>query len=314
MNEGIMQKEALVTVLIPAYNVEDYVEKAIRSILEQSYTRLEILLINDASTDSTLKKLRSFDDPRIRVISFEKNTQKIGAVNKVLTEATGDYICFQDADDWSQASRIEKQLAAFKEEPELGICFTNYRYEDQPSKQTYQIAQTDAGLKKEFLEFGSRNDTALSPTICATMMISKQVYQSVGGYHPYFTGRVAEDIHWIYRILKNYKGVSLPQELYFITKRADSLTGLQFSGANAKAAYSWKLLEKIIYQDIVQHVDVLDESNVDRLKAIELEACEELLGDTIRQLNKVQKTYESSKSYRLGRLLLSPLRFFGKKR
>ena len=74
----------LVSVIIPCYNVSAYVTKAVLSIIGQSYTNLEILIIDDASTDDTLTQIRSIKDDRISIFEFKQNTQKIGAVNKVL--------------------------------------------------------------------------------------------------------------------------------------------------------------------------------------------------------------------------------------
>ena len=66
----------LVSIIIPCYNVSGYVEKAVTSILNQSYNNLEIFLIDDASTDDTWQKIKSFKDARIKVIAFKENTQK----------------------------------------------------------------------------------------------------------------------------------------------------------------------------------------------------------------------------------------------
>ncbi len=300
----------LVSVLIPCYNVSEYVGKAIQSILDQTYTNLEILVIDDASTDDTLSKIQSFNDNRIRVIEFKDNTKKIGAVNEVLVEAKGDLICFQDSDDWSSNSRIEKQVEKFMQDPTLGICFTNYQYLNKKDPVFKKIAISDEELKDEFLSFGNRKEISSFPTICATMMVRKEVIDKIGGYHPYFSGRVAEDIHWIFRILKLYKGVTLEDILYYINQNERSLTGLQFMGKNAKAAYSWQLLAKIIYKDIFENTDVLDSKHSPLLKELELEACEEALVDNIQRCISTQVSYRKSYSYRIGNFILLPIRIF----
>lgn len=105
-----MNSNPLVSIIIPCYNVEAYVEKAINSILNQTYTNLEIWIIDDASTDGTLQKVNAIKDDRIRIISFKENTQKVGAVNEALQKVNGDYIAFQDADDWSEPTRVQQQL------------------------------------------------------------------------------------------------------------------------------------------------------------------------------------------------------------
>ena len=82
--------DPLVSVVIPCYNVSDYVQQAIDSILAQTYTNLEIWVVDDASTDDTLQKINSFNDKRIRVISLKENTHKVGAVNEALTKVRGE--------------------------------------------------------------------------------------------------------------------------------------------------------------------------------------------------------------------------------
>ena len=285
-------------------------EKAIDSIIRQTYTNLEIIAIDDASTDETLRKILSFNDKRITVRCFTTNTCKIGAVNEVLQKVNGEFICFQDGDDWSEPDRIEQQVQQFGNNPGLGICFTNYRYVGDKKRLPGKIALSNEELRDEFLQFGSKKNKDLSPTVCGTMMISKATLPKTGGYHRYFTGRVAEDIHWIYRILKDFKGVTIEKVLYNYRTREGSLTDVSFSGTNAKYAYSCQLLSRIIYKDVHENKDVLDPANKEELLKLELEACEEKLNDTLKFLNDTRNTYENSFSFKLGKFILKPWRLF----
>lgn len=301
-----MKGQPLVSVIVPCYNVADYIEKAVFSILNQSYRNLEIFLVDDASTDDTLAKLKAFNDKRIKILQFETNTKKIGAVNEALQQTTGEFIAFQDADDWSEAGKIEQQVKQFQLIKDLGICFTKYRHVSHILSVPVRIAQSDSELKDEFLNFGSRKLTQLAPSMCATMMITRYVLNETNGYHPYFAGRVAEDIHWVYRILKKHPGVAIDKPLYNITAREGSLTNMQFAGKNVKAAYTWQLLSKIIHKDVQEHVDLLDPSNSNELKQAELEACEEALVENIRLVGAIRSAFENSTSFRLGKTLLMP--------
>jgi len=301
-------EQPLVSVIIPCYNVSTYVDKAIRSILGQTYTNLEILIIDDASTDDTLSKIQFFNDKRIRVIVGKENTKKIGAVNEVLKKVNGDFICFQDADDWSEPTRIEKQVNQFIQTRELGICFTAYKHYGDKENIPSPISLSNEDLRDEFIDFGNKKNKHYQPTCCPSMMISRTVLKDFPGYDLYFTGRVAEDIHWIYRILKKYKGQTINEYLYNYTVRKDSLTGNQFMGTNSKAAYSWKLLSMIIYKDIYENFDLLNPENIDELKALELLACEEALAQQIQITYKTSAAYENSRSFKIGKLILSPFK------
>jgi len=301
----------LISVIIPCYNVSAYVEKAIHSILNQTYKNLEIWIIDDASTDDTLQKINAIQDDRVKVVDFKENTQKVGAVNEVLQKVTGDYIAFQDADDWSEPERLELQLNEFIKDHELGICFTNYRYVGDKNYLPGKISLTDSELKKEFFDYLSEYRNP-SSTTCATMMITKEALVKTKGYHPYFKGRVAEDTHWVYRILKDFKGKTVDKILYNYLIREGSFTQLQSKGTNAKYAYSWHLLSKIIQKDIYEGIDVLAPENTDILRRFELEACEQALVEYVNLLNHTRNLYENSTNFRLGKLMLSPLRFFAK--
>jgi len=305
-----MTKDAkLVSVIIPCYNVEPYVSRAIQSIINQTYTNIEIWIIDDGSTDDTLDKIAYFTDTRISLVKSKQNTKKIGAVNDVLKKVNGDFICFQDADDWSEPTRIEKQVDQFLEIRELGICFTAYKNYGDRVNTAFPIALSNEDLRDEFIDFGNKRNNHFHATCCPSMMISKDVLNDCPGYNHYFTARVGEDIHWIYRILKKYQGLTVNEHLYNYTVRKDSLTGNQFMGNNPKAAYAWELLEKIIKKDIYEGIDLLSDSNSKLLSSIELESCEEALIKTILQKNKIITMYKSSSSMLIGKSILAPFHF-----
>jgi glycosyltransferase involved in cell wall biosynthesis len=304
-----MINQPLVSVIIPCYNVSNFVERAIRSILDQTYANLEVLIVDDASTDNTLDVIKRIKDERISIIEMKQNTQKIGAVNSTLQIAKGEFIAFQDADDWSESQRIEEQLNVFIHNPQLDICFTKYRNVGKRVTVPSNVAHTNEELRDEFLRFGAKVLTHLDPTCCPSMMLKREVINKIGGYHPYFKGRVAEDIHWIYRILKKYEGNTINKVLYNYRIREGSLTQDQLAGKNVKAAYTWKLLSKIILEDLVHGKDILSSGSLFDLQKNELEACEEALAESLKTQKIIKDTYESSSSFKLGKFLLSPLHF-----
>src|SRR4051812_19701656 len=100
----------LVSVIMPCYNTEKYFVEAIESIINQTYKNLEIVLINDGSTDSTTELLNQYSekDKRIKIILNPVNLGLIASLNKGVAAATGDYIARMDADDISVLDRVEK--------------------------------------------------------------------------------------------------------------------------------------------------------------------------------------------------------------
>lgn len=100
-----------VSIIIPAYNSETYIAQALESVLCQTYHNLEVILIDDASTDSTLKIARSFHDPRLKIISNKENRGVSYGRNCGIKAARGNWIALLDSDDWYAPERLEKLLA-----------------------------------------------------------------------------------------------------------------------------------------------------------------------------------------------------------
>lgn len=101
-----------VSVLLPVYNGADVLGAAINSILVQTLTDFELLVVNDGSTDATLRVIGSFQDPRIRVIDLETNQGLINALNAGIAEARGEFLARMDHDDIAHPHRLEKQVVA----------------------------------------------------------------------------------------------------------------------------------------------------------------------------------------------------------
>jgi glycosyltransferase involved in cell wall biosynthesis len=113
-----------ISVLMAVYNGEMYLREAIDSILQQSYTNFEFIIVNDGSTDSTAAILRSYTDPRIRILHAEKNCGLIDSLNKGVAAAKGDYIARIDADDIAMPDRFARQVAYLQANPAIVLLGT----------------------------------------------------------------------------------------------------------------------------------------------------------------------------------------------
>ncbi|MBW3523437.1 MULTISPECIES: glycosyltransferase family 2 protein [unclassified Chryseobacterium] len=115
-----------VTIAIPFYNAETYLELAIVSVLSQTFTDLTLLLIDDGSTDSSLKIAQKYlDDKRVKVISDGKNMNLGNRLNQIPGLAETEYLARMDADDIMHPQRIEKQLKVLKDNPNIDVLGTN---------------------------------------------------------------------------------------------------------------------------------------------------------------------------------------------
>ena len=132
------QNKPLISVIVPVYNVEKYVGRCITSNINQSYTNLEIIVVNDGSTDNSLSVCESYaaKDNRIKLITQE-NRGLSGARNTGLRHYTGEYVTFVDSDDWIHRNMVEYLYnALIRHKSEMSLCASLRVYEDIfPDKQ-----------------------------------------------------------------------------------------------------------------------------------------------------------------------------------
>ena len=111
----------LVSVIMPVYNAEQFLDRAIQSILNQTYDKWELLLIDDCSTDNSLKLINKYSDPRIRLLVNETNRGIAQASNRGIEESKGKYIALLDDDDEAIINRLELQVEYMEEHSDVAI-------------------------------------------------------------------------------------------------------------------------------------------------------------------------------------------------
>jgi glycosyltransferase involved in cell wall biosynthesis len=113
--------ETTISVIMPLYNAGKYLKDSVESILYQSYTKFELLIIDDASRDESIEILKELDDPRIIIHQNDSNMGNAWCRNFAVQKARGTYIAFMDSDDISHKDRLEKQYRFLQNNPEIGI-------------------------------------------------------------------------------------------------------------------------------------------------------------------------------------------------
>lgn len=113
----------LISVIIPTFNNDNYIKETINSVLNQTYTELEIIIIDDGSTDLTREIVNSFDDKRIKYLFIENSGGPARPRNVGIQKATGKYIAFLDSDDIWLSDKIERQLAIFESDNSCDVIF-----------------------------------------------------------------------------------------------------------------------------------------------------------------------------------------------
>lgn len=196
-----------VSVVIPVYNVEKYVRQAIKSVLDQTFKDFEIVIIDDGSTDHTLKVIKSFKDKRIKVFKNPKNLGLVESINKGINESRGEYIARFDGDDICERERFKKQVEFLDNNPDYVIVGSqeqqiNPKGEKLPSQ--YKVPQTDQEIR--------RIQYLWNFMIHPTVMMRKDVVVNVGGYRKFFKGGAEEYDLWL-RMLRFGKFYNLKEKL-----------------------------------------------------------------------------------------------------
>ncbi len=139
-----------VTVLMTLYNKGPYVAEAIHSILNNSFTNLELLVVDDASTDGGLEVVKAITDPRIRILESQVNTGRAAAANRGYDAARGEYVAVLDADDIAHPERLAKQVAFLDSQPEVGVVGSYYQTKG-PVTHIGRLPVTDAACRAPML-------------------------------------------------------------------------------------------------------------------------------------------------------------------
>jgi glycosyltransferase involved in cell wall biosynthesis len=222
------------SVIIPVFNAEKHLIESINSVLGQTYSDFELIVINDGSTDSSLSILQklSVQDNRIRIIDQE-NSGTAGALNRGLNEATQDWVFIMHADDIMLPNRLERQIAFLKDNPDIRVssCFAYYI-----SDKGKRLGKTNCRiLSREQFNWHLLNNEAIG-ILHPGVVLHRETVLSVGGYRQPFWP--AEDIDLWNRLAEQGHLIMVQDEvlmLYRIHKGSASTS--QF--ILARMRYEW---------------------------------------------------------------------------
>jgi glycosyltransferase involved in cell wall biosynthesis len=198
----------LVSCVVPVYNGEAFIADALESILAQTHRRLEVIVVDDGSTDGTAGILAEFGS-RVSAIR-QPNQGPAAARNLGIARASGTFIAFLDADDLWYSDKLTRQLARFRERPELVACFAAYR----------NVSGVESADGDPMLDPAAWPVTPFSP---CTLLARREVFELVGTFDP--TLRRGEDTEWMMRMmLRKVPYESMPEVLLDRRIHRDNLT------------------------------------------------------------------------------------------
>jgi len=207
--------EPLVSVVIPTHNAAQYLGEALESVFSQSYGNLEILVVDDGSTDGTAALLGSFAS-RLTYLSQEKSGPS-KARNTGITNARGEYVAFLDADDIWLSNKIEKQVEILQKNPDAAFVYAQSQdFDDQTDRETtVHPENVCSGNLFEML--------LVRPLVTLSSVVMKSsILLDVGGFDEALA--TAEDTHLYLKIARNYKIIGIPEILVRKRKHKKNLS------------------------------------------------------------------------------------------
>lgn len=231
-----------VSVIIPAYNRETLVARAIDSVLAQTYQDFELIVVDDASKDGTRTVLERYrDHPKVRLVLSDVNRGGSGARNLGIEAAKGELIAFQDSDDVWLAHKLAEQVAALDANPMAGLCYCGALFSE--GTRSYYIPEAvfdrlDGDMSKEMLR---RNTTSTQ-----TLLVRREVLAKSGPFD--VTLKRFQDWDLMIRIAQLAPLVFLPEPMVVIFATPGNISSFVVNDAISRA----QILEK--YQDLFNSV------------------------------------------------------------
>lgn len=207
-------KDDLISIIIPVYNAEKFLDETINTVLNQTYKNFELILVNDGSKDKSVDVIKKHNDKRIKLIDNKNNKGAALSRNDGIRKAKGRYICFLDADDLWNKEKLEKQIS-FMKEKECAFSFTGYEFANENGI---------PNGKKVFIPKKLNYKSALKNTTISTITVmidTKKMDKDL----IYMNNVKSEDTATWWNILKNgYEAFGLNEILSFYRRSDGTLS------------------------------------------------------------------------------------------
>lgn len=238
----------LISIILPVYNAEKYIERALKSLINQSYKNIEILCIDDGSKDNSYNIIKEFKDERIKLFRQE-NSGPAKARNVGLSNSKGEYIMFCDADDWYEPNMCELMLETIiKQNVDFVLCYCNI-IDHYNGKLRKPIELSYYKLKYKGYNILGRDEILGCNSILWNKIFKKSIIQK--GNIKFLSGYEHDDPNFVLKYLYNcYSYYGLEEKLYNYEVNINSVMANYFLKRNEE-----KMLDFIYaYNDVVDYV------------------------------------------------------------
>lgn len=202
------KKDDVVSIVIPTYNRSELLRKAVESLQAQTYQSIEIIIVDDCSSDDTEETVKNMKDKRIRYIKHERNKGGSEARNTGIKQANGRFVGFLDSDDQWLPEKLEKQLSVFKQNPFAGVVYTGVNVVKGGEVIETVTPQHKGNLLKMLLERNCLNTTS-------SILVKKELLDEVGGFDGALPSCQDWDLYLRLARISNFDFVKDPLVLFF---------------------------------------------------------------------------------------------------
>ena len=279
----------VVSILLTSFNAEKYIALAIESILHQTFTDWELIILDDCSTDSTRNIISDFDDKRIRHIYPEKNLGYVASKNVLLKQVSGSFACFVDADDWIVPDFLKKYLSVFSEHSSAMACMSSFmRVMPDTSEKPQHFYD-----KSRFISY--KEDEILFAG--AGIMFRSEVIKIIDGFEPFFDKLMGDDNYWAVKIAERFPFYYLREPLYYYRSNINSITA---TFDNPKKLTIIAILKELKRQRKKTGTDWLEQKDFESIRAYEkkLLADKKWIAEQYRTYAAVRLDYNDFKTAR----------------
>jgi len=211
-------KSPKITVIMSAFNEQEFISETIKSILNQTFSDFEFIIIDDGSQDKTFDCIKRFNDPRILIIR-QSNIGLTKSLNKGIRISKGEYIARVDAQELYHPSRFEKQVKFLDANPNIAVVSNWARFVDKKGNLIYFKKRPCLAIEiKRFLGF-------LNPIIHTSCMIRKKFLIKIGGYNENFP--YAQDYELWLRLATKYELANIPEFLCTIKVSSQGISTIK---------------------------------------------------------------------------------------
>ncbi len=268
-----------VSIIIPSFNSEEWIEETIKSVLRQSYENIECVIVDDGSQDDSVKKAKGFEDSRLIIVE-QQNQGACSARNHGFRISTGDYICYLDADDAISENKIERQIELLIKSDKGSISSSRWSVYDDNILKAKDIVNENYRDFTDVTEWFINAWQYGAMAAIGTWMCPRNLIEEAGPWDE--NVEINQDGEFFFRVLMKSSGIVFCSEGTYYYRRGD------YKSISKRESRANSLLKTYItYEDVLQKKD-----NTELRKALSYNYCNFIYQYSPKFQEEVKKAYK----------------------